>query len=234
MQTGVWDGGRYDAKPKGIAIAPDGKPWFAEADAGNPGYRLGTTGGASSATLEYRPCPTAALCSGSFTGTGLSDVAVAADGTVWYTNEIKKTIGRFVPGEHDLLRSSRWQTSTPRSASARRARCARRPDGAIWAAITGGFSAPGANAILRIVPSATPTVTTYKLGAVAAAVRSRARAQRRRLVHGLPGDRQRADRPADRERDARSGPDPDPHARPGHRRRPEPTATPRRWTRTST
>ena len=37
MQTGTCDGTRYDAKPKGIAVAPDGKPWFVQAEAGNPG-----------------------------------------------------------------------------------------------------------------------------------------------------------------------------------------------------
>ena len=45
MQTGSFDGTRYDAKPKGIAVAPDGKPWFVQAEAGNPGYRIATTGG---------------------------------------------------------------------------------------------------------------------------------------------------------------------------------------------
>ena len=43
---------RYDAKPKGIDVGADGTPWFAEADAGNPGYRIGTAKGASGYT-EY-------------------------------------------------------------------------------------------------------------------------------------------------------------------------------------
>ena len=38
-------------------------------------------------------------------------------------------------------------------------------DGTLWVAVNGGFSAPGANAILRIVPDAEPSKTIYKLGA---------------------------------------------------------------------
>ena len=92
---------------------------------------------------------------------------MAADGTVWYTNEIKKTIGRFVPADATLR-------GVPARRHRRRARVGHAAGAAqgagrrLWAAVTGGFSAPGANAILRIVPAATPTVTTYKLGAVAA------------------------------------------------------------------
>jgi streptogramin lyase len=163
LQTGSFDGTRYDAKPKGIAVAPGGKPWFVQAEAGNPGYRIATTGGALGYT-EYRPCPTAALCSGVSSGTALTDVAVAGDGTVWYTNELKKTIGRFVPATADYAEfrladiDAALASGTPRALRTA-------PDGAIWAAVDGGFSSPGANAILRIAPAASPTVTTYKLGA---------------------------------------------------------------------
>ncbi len=47
---------------------------------------------------EWRPCPTDVLCSGTFTGEGLTDIVVAKDGMLWYTNEVKRTIGRFDPG----------------------------------------------------------------------------------------------------------------------------------------
>ena len=63
------------------------------ADAGNPGYRLATSNGTT--YTEYRPCPTAALCSGTFSGDGLTDVAIGGDGMVWYSNEVKKTVGRL-------------------------------------------------------------------------------------------------------------------------------------------
>ena len=41
------DSTRYDARPAGVTIGKkDGLPWFAESNAGNPGYRLArATGG---------------------------------------------------------------------------------------------------------------------------------------------------------------------------------------------
>ena len=156
---------RYDAKPKGIAVAADGKPWFAEADAGNPGYRIGTTGG--STYTEYSgPCLAASPCSGSFTGQGITDVAVGADGSVWYTNVITKSLGHLVPGgaqtEYSLnTMAAGLAAGTPQAISAA-------SDGSLWLAVFGSYGAPAANAIVHIVPgvgTANPTATVYKLGA---------------------------------------------------------------------
>lgn len=78
MQTGVFDGTRYDAKPRGIAVSASGQPWFAEYEAGNPGYRLGTTGGASGYT-EYT---LAAMGIGAGTP---RTIRKAPDGKLWFT-----------------------------------------------------------------------------------------------------------------------------------------------------
>ena len=96
MQTGTLDSLRYDAKPKGIAVGADGAAWFAESDPGNPGWRIGKV--AAPYTEYSLPCGTGAPCSGSYTGTGPSDVAVAKDGSVWYTNELNRTVGHLIPG----------------------------------------------------------------------------------------------------------------------------------------
>src|SRR5262245_26477464 len=97
-QTGVKDSTRYDAKPLGITVAANGTPWFAEAENGLAGYRVGSVAGGK--YVEYfPPCAAGAYCSGVSSGSdGISDVAVAQDGTVWYTNELKKTVGHLIPG----------------------------------------------------------------------------------------------------------------------------------------
>ncbi|MDP1007819.1 hypothetical protein, partial [Klebsiella pneumoniae] len=48
------------------------------------------------------PCQPTEPCSGAYTGTGLSDVALAPDGGVWFPNELKKTFGRFDPVTLDI------------------------------------------------------------------------------------------------------------------------------------
>jgi streptogramin lyase len=156
---------RYDAKPKGIAVAADGKPWFAEADAGNPGYRIGTTGG--STYTEYSgPCVGASPCSGSFTGQGITDVATGQDSSVWYTNQITKSLGHLVPGGAQTEYS--LNTMAPGLAAGAPQSITAASDGSLWLAVFGSFGAPGANAIVHIVPGAgpaNPTATVYKLGA---------------------------------------------------------------------
>jgi streptogramin lyase len=152
---------RYPVQPQGIAVGPDGTPWFAEANPGNPGYRIGRVDG--SAYKEFRPCPTSALCSGTFTGTGISDVTVGSDGMVWYTNETKKTIGRFDPSSQLYVEFSLTSMDPSLGAGTPKA-LATAPDGSIWAAIS-GFSQAGANAIIKLVPGASVTSTVYKLGA---------------------------------------------------------------------
>jgi streptogramin lyase len=157
---------RYDAKPRGIAVAADGTPWFAEADAGNPGYRIGTSTG--STYTEYSgPCVAAAPCSGSYTGSGITDVAVGKDGSVWYTNQITRSLGHLVVGgpqtEYALnTMAAGLGAGNPWAISAA-------SDGSLWLAVNGSYGAPGANAIVHIVPGVqaadSPTATVYKLGA---------------------------------------------------------------------
>jgi hypothetical protein len=162
QQTGVWDGSRYDAKPKNVAVLADGTPWFVEADAGNPGYRLATPGG--SGYQEYRPCPTAANCSGLLSGDGLTDIAVGGDGMLWYTNEAKKTVGRFDPVSKTYTEFA-LATMGPALAVTRPFALTSGPDGSVWLATVGSFANPAANAIVKLVPSAAPTATVYTLGA---------------------------------------------------------------------
>ena len=161
---GVYSPARFDAKPRGITVAPDGTPWFTEADNGNPGYRVAKVAG--NGYVEYSaPCVAQSPCSGSFTGTGLTDVAVDQTGAVWYTNELKRVVTRLVPDieqtEYPLGgMSSTLANGTPRAITAA-------ADGSLWLAVSGGFSSPGANAIVRIDP-ATRQAAIYPLGAAGA------------------------------------------------------------------
>ena len=166
MQTGTWDGNRYDSKPRGISVDSAGIPWFVESEVGNPGYRIARSNG-SNGYLEYRPCPTMALCSGSFTGTGLTDTAIADDGAVWYTNEIKKSIGRFNPADATYEEFPLANIGTGLGQGTPRA-IRKGPDGTLWIAVNGGSSNPGANAIVKLVASVPPAATVYKLGAAQA------------------------------------------------------------------
>ena len=89
---------RYDAKPDGVAVDKNGSPWFVESDPGNPGYRIARyTPGADHYDEWSLPCGPGSPCSGSFTGTGPRDLTIAADGGVWFTNELKKSFGHFDP-----------------------------------------------------------------------------------------------------------------------------------------
>jgi streptogramin lyase len=156
-QTGTFDTVRFDPKPKGIAVAGDGTVWFAESDPGNPGWRIGKV--AAPYTEYPLPCAATSPCSGSFSGTGPSDVAVAADGTVWYTNELNHTIGHLIPGstikEYPLLNLAGGTPKAIRPA----------PDGSLWVAVYGGFLASSPNGLLRVIPSAgaaDPQEVAYK------------------------------------------------------------------------
>ncbi len=162
---------RYDAKPSGITTDANGAPWFAEADPGNPGYRIakglpgmghnGTAGGYEEYLVQ--PCGSGNPCSGSYTGTGVTDVAVAADGAKWFTNQLKNEVGRLdgttftnysLPAIDASLSGGRVFAITAA------------PDGSLLVVENGGYSAQSANAIIRIVPGsggAAPTATVYKL-----------------------------------------------------------------------
>ena len=161
--SGTYIDSRFDAQPRGITVAADGSPWFAEASPGNPGYRIGHVSGANSYVEYSAPCGAGSPCSGSNTGTGLTDVAVDPSGAIWYTNELKRVITKMIPGvtqtEYPLsgLGGVALGAGTPRS-------IATGADGYIWAAVSGGYASPGANAILRINPTSLAT-TVYVLGA---------------------------------------------------------------------
>ena len=97
------NGLRYSAQPAGIAVAEDGRPWFVEENPGNPGYRVATYSGSGDNYDEYliSPCEGVSPCSGSFTGTGLTDVTIAPDGGIWFTNVLNHKFGRMDPATHD-------------------------------------------------------------------------------------------------------------------------------------
>ncbi len=158
---------RYDAQPEGITTDSVGKPWFAESSAGLPGYRIATASPAGGPYSEYliKPCESKPPCSGSNTGSGPSDVAVAPDGSVWFTNELKNEVGRLDPSggtftSYNLTAiNSSLAGGKPRAISVA-------PDGTLWVAEWGFISHSSANALIRIVPSQpTPTANVFSLGA---------------------------------------------------------------------
>ncbi len=164
-QTGVpEDSTRYDAEPAGVTIGKDGVPWFAEENSGYPGYRLARASGGLYQEYQVKPCEPNPPCSGSFSEPGIRSVATAADGSIWFTNLLKNSFGKF-----DIANSTFTQYSLPgidpdlAGGQPFEIRLAR--DGTLWLAQAGGFSAPKANAIVRIVPTDPPTATVYKLGA---------------------------------------------------------------------
>lgn len=163
-QPGKVESSRYDAEPRGITIDKDGYPWFVEADPGNPGYRLAKVVGGEYQEYLLQPCQPVAPCSGSFSGTGPVSVAAAADGTIWFTNVLKNTFGKFDP-----LTSTMTQypltAIDPQLAGGEPRSIRLAQDGTLWLAEFGFISHPNANAIVRIVPSDPPTATVYSLGA---------------------------------------------------------------------
>ncbi len=166
FQSGTFDSIRYDAKPMGIALAPDGSPWFTESDNGNPGYRIAHAVGAAYTEYEL-PCIAVSPCSGTYSGTGPADIAVAADGTVWYSNRNTHAVGHLDPATRSLVEyplqgfGSGLGAGMPRGLTVA-------SDGSVWLAVFGSFSAPGANAIVKLVPGPVPTATAYRLGAALA------------------------------------------------------------------
>jgi hypothetical protein len=158
---------RYDAKPSGITIGQDGRPWFVEEDPGNPGYRIASYSGTGSSYAEWSvtPCEGTTPCSGSYTGTGLTDVTTAPDGTLWFTNYDNRKLGRFEPGTQQMTQFTMASIS-PTLAAGKPRQITAAPDGTLWMTVVGGYGS-SANAIVRIVPTATPTATVYPASATA-------------------------------------------------------------------
>ena len=159
---------RYDSKPEGITVDGLGKPWFAEASAGLPGYRIATapaTGNEGAYSEYLLTCASAKPpCSGSNTGTGPSDVAVAPDGSVWFTNELNNEIGRLDPSGSSFENFSMASIDAGLAPGVPR-RITAAPDGTIWVAESGYYGHTTANALVRIVPSQpAPTATVFHLG----------------------------------------------------------------------
>ncbi len=159
---------RYDAQPKGIATDAHGIPWFAESSSGNPGYRIATPDASDYSEYLLQPCVSVSPCSGSFTDTGPSDVAVAQDGSVWFTNELLNQVGRLDVVNHTFTNYS-LPAIDAGLASGKPVAISAAPDGSLWVGEYGGYSAANANAIVEIVPNAdatkAPTATVYHLGA---------------------------------------------------------------------
>jgi hypothetical protein len=145
---------RYDAKPSGIEVDAAGKPWFVEEDPGNAGYRIGTYAGSGSSYQEFSidPCEAVSPCSGSYTGTGLSDLAIAPDGGIWFTNVLNHKFGRFDPGTHQMVQYTMGSVGLaggdPRQMTAA-------PDGTIWMT-SYQFNGGSSSALVQIVPPADP------------------------------------------------------------------------------
>jgi streptogramin lyase len=155
---------RYDAQPSGIAVTKDGRPWFVEEDPGNPGYRVATYSGSGDHYDEYQitPCEAVSPCSGEYGGTGLTDVAIAPDGGIWFTNFLNKKFGRLDPDTHTMVQYT-LTSIDPTLAGGQPRQITTAPDGTLWMATRqSSYNGPG-NALVRIVPSATPTATVYKL-----------------------------------------------------------------------
>jgi hypothetical protein len=162
---------RYDAQPSGIAVDHAGRPWFVEESAGNPGYRIGTYGGGGNHYDEFQitPCEGVNPCSGSYTGQGLTDVAIAPDGGVWFTNYLNKKFGRFDPGSHQMVQYT-LTSIDPTLAGGIPWHITTAPDGTLWMTVRpSSYNGPG-NAIVRIVPTAEPTATVTKLAGSAFAL----------------------------------------------------------------
>jgi hypothetical protein len=148
------NGLRYSARPAGVTVDATGRPWFVEEDPGNPGYRIANWPGVGSDYQEYlvSPCEGTSPCSGSFTGTGLTDLAIAPDGGVWFTNVLNHKFGRFDPNSHTMVQytmaSLGLSGGDPRQMTAA-------PDGTVWMSsyqISGG----AASALVQIVPPVDP------------------------------------------------------------------------------
>jgi streptogramin lyase len=154
---------RYDSEPSGIALDSTGKPWFAE-EGTDDGWRLGTApaGGETGPYTEYEleSCPSLDGC------TAPTDVAIAPDGSVWYTttnNEVGRLNATHTGFENFAMSSIDSGLSEGRAAHIIAA-----PDGTIWVSEFGEYGHGNADALVRIVPSAVPTATVYHLGSAEA------------------------------------------------------------------
>jgi streptogramin lyase len=160
----VLNGQRYDPKPAGIAIDALGNPWFAESDPGNPGWRIATPRGTDYSEYRIEPCSPVVTCSGSFTGTGPTDVAIAHDGSIWFTNQLRNEVGRLDPVGGTFTNYSLPAIDAGLAGGQARA-ISVAVDGTLWVVEYGGNTLSGANAIVKIVPSQpTPTATVFHLG----------------------------------------------------------------------
>jgi hypothetical protein len=162
---------RYDAQPSGIAVDPAGRPWFVEENAGLPGYRVATYGGNGSHYDEYliSPCEGTTYCSNASSGQGLTDVAIAPDGGIWFTNFLNKKFGRFDPATHQMVQYT-LTSIDPSLAGGQPWHITAAPDGTMWITSRPSTYGGSGNAIIRIVPSATPTATVTKLSGTAYAL----------------------------------------------------------------
>jgi streptogramin lyase len=151
---------RYDPEPSGITTDPDGAPWFAE-ESGVSGWRLGTapaTGETGPYTeYELESCPSLDGC------IAPTDVAIAPEGSVWYTTN-NNEVGRL-NATHTEFQSFSMTSIDPEFAEGKAERITAAPDGTIWVSESGFYGHSAANALVRIVPSAVPTTTVYQLGA---------------------------------------------------------------------
>ncbi len=158
---------RYDAKPAGSAVDRDGRPWFAESDPGNPGWRIATPGVVDYTEYLVTPCAPGAPCSGSYIGTGITDVAVAQDGSIWFTNQLRNEVGRL-DLRTSLFTSYSLPSIDPGLANGQARAITAAQDGTLWVAEYGGITYPNANAIVKLVPGTetqpNPTATVFRTG----------------------------------------------------------------------
>jgi virginiamycin B lyase len=99
-----------DAAPFGIAVSPEGHAWATLQNA-NKLMRISASGEKTAFDVPTR-------------GSGLGDVAVGADGAVWFTEIAANKIGRFAAG--------RFEEFTVPTPSAGLTGLAVAPDGAAW------------------------------------------------------------------------------------------------------
>jgi sugar lactone lactonase YvrE len=161
----AFDRNRLYVYPAGIALDADGRPWFAESGVTFNAWRIATASNGAYQEYEVKPCSLGSPCSGSNTGTGITDVAVAQDGSIWFTNELRNEVGRF-DSRTQLFTSYSLPAIDPGLASGDPRQIAVAPDGSLWVVEWGFFSNPRANALVKIVPTQpTPSATVFHLDA---------------------------------------------------------------------
>ncbi len=164
LQTGTFVGPRWSARPWGVTVGDDGTPWFTQSSADSGGYRIARVLSSVEGTYkEYSPPCGGTPCSGTYSGVGPTDVAVDADGDVWFTNELKASIGRLHfdgSGNATATEYSLVSFEPNLSGSVPRA-IATAHDGTLWVAVAGNEVHPETNAIVRIVPGTEPSASVY-------------------------------------------------------------------------